>query len=71
LNEKKIRLSLTGAIVILSICILFSAFTISSAIRDLARNNTDNGTYDYEINRFNENFEELIKTLQENNEVGQ
>jgi hypothetical protein len=71
LNEKKIRLSLTGAIVILSICILFSAFTISSAIRDLARNNTYNGTYDYEINRFNENFEELIKTLQENNEVGQ
>jgi hypothetical protein len=71
LNEKKIRLSLTGAIVILSICILFSAFTISSAIRDSARNNTDNGTYDYEINRFNENFEELIKTLQENNKVGQ
>jgi hypothetical protein len=71
LNEKKIRLSLTGSIVILSICILFSAFTISSAIRDLARNKTDNGTYDYELNRFNENFEELIKTLQENNEVGQ
>lgn len=71
LNEKKIRLSLTGAIVILSICILFSAFTISSAIRDSARNNTDNGTYEYELNRFNENFEELIKTLQENNEVGQ
>jgi hypothetical protein len=71
LNEKKIRLSLTGAIVILSICILFSAFTISSAIRDSA--NTDNGTYEYgyELNRFNENFEELIKTLQENNEVGQ
>lgn len=70
-NEKKPRLSLTGAIVILSICILFSAFTISSAIRDSTRNNSDNETYEYELNRFNDNFEELIKTLQENNEVGQ
>ncbi|WP_142385671.1 hypothetical protein [Metabacillus schmidteae] len=71
MNEKKPRLSLTGAIVILSICILFSAFTISSAIRDSTRNNSDNETYEYELNRFNDNFEELIKTLQENNEVGQ
>jgi hypothetical protein len=71
MNEKKPRLSLNGAIVILSICILFSAFTISSAIRDSSRNNTNNGTYEYELNRFNENFEELIKILQENIEVGQ
>ena len=71
LGEKKPRLSLTGAIVILSICILFSAFTISSAIRDSTINNTGNGALDFELNRFNENFEELIKTLQENNEVGQ
>ena len=71
LNEKKTSLSLTGAIVILSICILFSAFSISSAIRDSTRNNSGNGTNEYELNRFNENFEELIKTLQENNEVGQ
>ena len=71
LNEKKPRLSLTGAIVILSICILFFAFTISGAIRDSTRNNTDNGTYEYELNRFNENFEDLVKTLQENNKAGQ
>ena len=71
LNEKKVKLSLTGAIVILSICILFSAFTISSAIRDSTISNTDSGTYDYELNRFNENFEELIKILQENKEVSQ
>ena len=71
LGEKKPRLSLTGAIVILSICILFSASTISSAIRDSTINNTGNRALDFELNRFNENFEELIKTLQENNEVGQ
>ena len=69
LNEKKPRLSLTGAVIILSICILFSAFTISSAIRDSKE--TDHGTYDYELQRFNDNFEELITTLQENNELGQ
>ena len=68
MSEKKPKLSLTGAIVILSICILFSAFIISSAIRDSSRVNVDNGTYGYEINRFNENFEELIKTFQGNNE---
>ena len=69
MEKNKPRLSLTGAIVILSICILFSAFTISSAIRDSKE--TDHGTYDYELQRFNDNFEELIKTLQENKEVGQ
>ncbi|MEH7237667.1 hypothetical protein [Bacillus sp. JJ1562] len=68
MNEKKMRLTLTGAIVILSICILFASFTISSAIRDSTRNNTDNGAYTYELDRFNKNFEELIKILQENNE---
>ena len=71
LNEKKPRLSLTGAIIILSICIVFSAFTISSAIRDLSRNNIDNGTYEYELERFNGNFEELIKILKENDVVDQ
>ncbi|MEC1759858.1 hypothetical protein [Schinkia azotoformans] len=65
MGENKPRLSLTGAIIILSICILFSAFTISSAIRDLKSNNTSNGTYEYELNRFNENFEDLVKILQE------
>ena len=69
MNEKKPRLSLTGAIVILSICILFSAFTLSSAIRDSKE--TDNGDFEYELQRFNDNFEDLIKTLQENSEVGQ
>ena len=71
LNEKKSRLTLTGAIIILSICILFTAFTISNAIRDLSRNNIDTGIYEYELNRFNENFEELIKTLKESNDTGQ
>ena len=42
--------------------------SISSAIRDSSRVNVDNGTYGYEINRFNENFEELIKTFQGNDE---
>ena len=65
MNEKKPKLSLTGAIVILSICILCSALLISSAIRDSSRGNEQNGSYLYEINRVNENFEELIKTLQE------
>ncbi|ADC51753.1 hypothetical protein BpOF4_18560 [Alkalihalophilus pseudofirmus OF4] len=72
MEEKKPRLSLTGAIVLLSITILFSSCNISSAIRDTQPNYTGNDTYyyelDYELNRFNENFEELIKTLQENNE---
>ena len=67
MNEKKPKLSLTGAIVILSICILCSALLISSAIRDSSRGNEQNGSYLYEINRVNENFEELIKILQETN----
>lgn len=71
MSEKKPRLSLTGAIIILSICILFSAFNISSAIRDASRNNQNNGINEYELNRFNDNFEELIKTLQEENETDQ
>lgn len=71
MSEKKPRLSLTGAIIILSICILFSAFNISSALRDASRNNQNNGINEYELNRFNDNFEELIKTLQEENETGQ
>jgi hypothetical protein len=62
LNEKKIGLSLTGAIIILSISILYSASQISSAIRDSSVNT--NGSYDYELSRFNDNFEELLKTLQ-------
>ena len=64
MGEKKPKLSLTGAIVILSICILLSASNISSAIRDSSMNNAGNVSYQYEINRFNENFEELIKILQ-------
>ncbi|MGM0846605.1 MAG: hypothetical protein ACQEUT_16645 [Bacillota bacterium] len=38
MNEKKLRLSLTGALVILSICSLISASIISSAIRDSSSN---------------------------------
>ena len=54
LNEKKPRLSLTVAIVILSICILFSAFTLSSAIRDLKE--TNDGT-------LNMNYRDLMIIL--------
>ncbi|KAB2336576.1 hypothetical protein F7731_09415 [Cytobacillus depressus] len=67
MNDKKIRLSLTGAIVILSICILIAASNISSAIRYLGDNTAKNNN-DYELNRFNDNFEELIKTLKEKHE---
>lgn len=42
LKEKPTRLSLTGAIVILSLVILISAYQISSAIRD--GSNTDTNT---------------------------
>jgi len=62
---------LTGAIVILGICILFSFFNISSAIRDTSYNNQNNEINEYEISRFNDNLVELIKTLQKGNESGQ
>ncbi|WP_035668193.1 hypothetical protein [Halalkalibacter akibai] len=71
MSEKKPRLSLTGAIIILSICIVFSAFNISSAIRDASRNIPNNGVNEYELSRFNDNFEELINILQEENGMGQ
>ncbi|WP_066160134.1 hypothetical protein [Halalkalibacter krulwichiae] len=64
MSEKKPRLTLTGAIIILSICIIYAGSTISSAIRE-AGNRSDSGINDYELSRFNDNFEELIKTLQE------
>ncbi|MGM0890299.1 MAG: hypothetical protein ACQEW5_25930 [Bacillota bacterium] len=67
MNDKKIRLSLIGAIVILSICILISASNIASAIRYLG-DNTANTNNDYELGRFNDNFEELIKILKEKHE---
>ncbi|KAB2333367.1 hypothetical protein F7731_16065 [Cytobacillus depressus] len=67
MNDKKIRLSLTGAIVILSICILISASNISSAIRYLG-DNTANNNNDYQLSRFNDNFDELIKALKEKHE---
>ena len=66
MDEKKPRLSLTGAIVILSISILLSAFIISSAIRDSSIRNVEHGgTYQTDLMTFNDNFEELIKTLQQ------
>ncbi|SOC41502.1 hypothetical protein [Ureibacillus acetophenoni] len=65
MNEKKQKLPLTGAIVILSISILFSAYLIADAIRDTKTTHTGNYEYEYQLNRFNENFEELIKTLKE------
>lgn len=49
LNEKTMRLSLTGAIIILSIAILFSASQISSAIKDSSSNSNNT---DIEHNRY-------------------
>ncbi|RLL48389.1 hypothetical protein D8M04_03760 [Oceanobacillus piezotolerans] len=68
MSEKKRRLGLPGAIVILSVCILFSASVISSAIRDSSNNGDMN---EFELNRFNDNFEELISTIKDNNELSQ
>ena len=66
LDDKKIRLTLAGAIIILSICILFAASNISSAINHASRNNNDNEYLQYEIDRLNESIENLVKTIQEN-----
>lgn len=65
---EKARLSLTGAIVILSICLVVLATIIANAIRDSKQSTVhiDNANVEYELNRFIENFEELIKLLQEN-----
>ena len=51
LNEKTMKLSQTGAIIILSIAILFSASQISSAIRDSSSNsnNTEDEQNRYEM----------------------
>ncbi|EPD53938.1 hypothetical protein HMPREF1210_00761 [Paenisporosarcina sp. HGH0030] len=49
MNEKTTRLFLTGAIVVLSISILYSSFQISGAIRDTSTNGT---TKDEEQNRY-------------------
>ncbi|MDT8861259.1 hypothetical protein N0O92_13540 [Alkalihalobacillus sp. MEB130] len=68
METKKPKLSMTGAIVLLSFCIVYASLNISSAIRESSRNHVNTGFYDYEIGRFNDNFEELIKTLQENTE---
>lgn len=66
LDDKKIRLTLAGSIIILSICILFAASSISSAINHASRNSNDNEYLQYEIDRLNENIKNLVKTLQEN-----
>lgn len=51
MNEKTTRLSLTGAIVVLSISILYSSFQISGAIRDTSTK-TNGTTKDEEQNRY-------------------
>ena len=65
LDDKKIGLTLAGSIIILSICILFAASSISSATRDSSSNQV-NTYYENHIDSFNEKFENLVKTLQEN-----
>ncbi|MDV2686410.1 hypothetical protein RYX56_18740 [Alkalihalophilus lindianensis] len=64
MSEKKPRLALTGAIIILSISILFAASSISSAIRDASRNNVEHGQY--QLERFNSNFEDYIRIMENN-----
>jgi hypothetical protein len=66
LEEKKFRLSVTGAVVILSLCILYAGSNISSAIRDVKLIEQSNETYGYELTRMNELLEELIVTIKEN-----
>jgi len=65
LNDQKIRLSITGAIVLLSLAILFAGSQISSAIRDASSNNQNSDIYN-ELSRINENLITLIETLEDN-----
>jgi len=65
MNEKKAKLTLTGAIVILSISILFSSYLIANAIRESSESKINSETYEYEFNRFNSNIEKLIEVLTE------
>ncbi|WP_216827866.1 hypothetical protein [Alkalihalobacterium elongatum] len=66
MSERKPRLALTGAIIILSFSIYFSALSISSAIRDSSNSNVNQGSYEYELGRFNNNFEEYIRIMEDN-----
>ncbi|MCD8510081.1 MAG: hypothetical protein LRY73_09580 [Bacillus sp. (in: Bacteria)] len=67
MEDKKPRISMTGAIIILSISILFAASTISSAIREASRNNVDHGQYHvqylHQLEMFNSNFEEYLRDI--------
>jgi hypothetical protein len=65
LNDQKIRLSITGAIVLLSLAILFAGSQISSAISDASSNNRNSGIYN-ELRIINEKLEALIETLNDN-----
>ncbi|TYS14151.1 hypothetical protein FZC78_20130 [Rossellomorea vietnamensis] len=60
MDEKKRRLSLTGAIVILSICLLVSAFTISSAIRDSSRDGSPEPEEQYRYEFISANEQNVI-----------
>jgi len=64
LNDQKIRLPITGAIVLLSLAILFAGSQISSAIRDDSSNNQYSDIYN-ELSSINENLETLIETLKD------
>ncbi|MGB2992624.1 MAG: hypothetical protein WBB47_08330 [Paenisporosarcina sp.] len=65
MNDQKIRLSITGAIVLLSLAILFAGSQISSAISDASSNNRNSGIYN-ELRSINEKLEALIETLKDN-----
>lgn len=62
MGEGKQRLTLSGSIIILSICILLSGFMISIVIRDLTAN-IENGDSQDEWIQINHHLEELEKTL--------
>ena len=64
MNDQKIRLPITGGLVLLSLAILFAGSQISSAIRDDSSNNQYSDIYN-ELSSINENLETLIETLKD------
>lgn len=60
MNEKRTKLSMTGALVILSVCLLFSANAISSAIRDLANDESPRLEEQYRYEFISANDQNLI-----------
>jgi hypothetical protein len=60
LSDKKPRLSLTGAIVILSVCLLVTGFNISSAIRGITNDVSPKLEDEYRYEFISANEQNLI-----------